>query len=186
VKKPPSERPERQPDPGPAERWVTLSGRQSRHWLERFGLADPVSRWEALGIEPLQGRILEQLVRLESDPTADPQVEILDPSDEYLEELSAGAEPAASPSFVLGDPAKRRPIYNGKPLKRLTKAQYDVVKAVLEAGPEGLTNDDLVMRSRHGGAVNDLKRLLKSQPVYSSLMAASGRERRGYRWIGPT
>lgn len=53
------------------------------------------------------------------------------------------------------------PIVLGKPKKRLTKAQYNVIQALLSARDRGLTKDQLVEKSGHTDAVNVLKRLAK-------------------------
>jgi hypothetical protein len=84
VKKPPSQRPERQPDvSGPTERWVTLDARQSRRWLELYGHTlddDPEYRW------------LKRFGLLDPDSP----ITLLDPPDWLLGKLSGGPEPPPS------------------------------------------------------------------------------------------
>ena len=46
--------------------------------------------------------------------------------------------------------------------------RYNVIKALLDAGDVGLTGDDLVEKSGHGGAVNTLKALAKKRPRLGS------------------
>jgi hypothetical protein len=98
--------------------------------------------------------------------------------------LSRKPRRAAPPSFILGDPKERRPTINGVQQRRLTKAQFDVLKVVYEARPAVLNMYDLVDKSGHEGAVGVFKRLLKARRVYSNLMAPSGTKREGFRWIG--
>jgi hypothetical protein len=53
------------------------------------------------------------------------------------------------------------PLIDGKRKSPLTKAQYDVVKTLIEAGPDGLTKDGLAQRSKHSDAVGVMRRLAK-------------------------
>jgi hypothetical protein len=92
--------------------------------------------------------------------------------------------PIDPPPFVLGDRDVRQPIVNGVRQRRLTEAQFDVMKAVRDAAPDVLTKEGLIDKSGHQDAVGVLRRLLHDEPVYRTLMALSGRERKGYRWIG--
>jgi hypothetical protein len=68
----------------------------------------------------------------------------------------------------------------GKEVERLTKPGYDVVKALIETGPPGLSKDALVAKSGHGDAVNILKRLAK-QPLWQEVISLPGRTGRRYR-----
>src|SRR6516165_2084131 len=51
------------------------------------------------------------------------------------------------------------PLVLGKAKQKLTAPQYDVVKALLDAGDAGLTKDQLVEKSHHEDARGILKRL---------------------------
>jgi hypothetical protein len=89
--------------------------------------------------------------------------ELLEAAKEFCQrEKSCPAGPAA-------DDAKRSrvdlrgreegPMVLGKTKEKLTTPQYKVVKALLAAGDEGLTKNELIGKSGHGDAVNVLKRL---------------------------
>jgi len=57
------------------------------------------------------------------------------------------------------------PIVNGKAApNKLTKAQYDVVEALLNAGPAGLTQTALATKSGHGGGHKIARRLANKSP----------------------
>ncbi len=77
-----------------------------------------------------------------------------------------GGQDARGPAapIVLGKSGDE-PIVRGKAKSRLTVPRYNVIKALFCAGDNGLTGDDLVTKSGHGGAVNVLKSLAKSDPI---------------------
>jgi hypothetical protein len=68
----------------------------------------------------------------------------------------------------------------GKEKPPLTVAQYDVVKALIEAGPRGLTKDELELKSGRGGARKTL-RLLLDDPDWSRVVAMAGKTGQRYR-----
>ncbi len=89
---------------------------------------------------------------------------------------------APAPPVVLGK-AGDKPVIRGKPQKPLTVARYHVVKALLDAGDDGLTGDDLVNKSGHGGAVNMLKALAKSGPDWEAAILLAGQPGARYRIV---
>jgi hypothetical protein len=62
------------------------------------------------------------------------------------------------------------PIVRGKRKDRLTVARYNIVKTLMEAGEDGLSGDDLVSKSKHGGAVNTLKALANQDEDWGSVI----------------
>jgi hypothetical protein len=87
---------------------------------------------------------------------------------------------STGPLVLLGQPGDE-PRINGKLKPRLTHARYNIVKALLSAGGNGLTGDDLVIKSGHGGAVNTLKNLASSDPDWKSVILLPGRPGGRYR-----
>jgi len=67
-----------------------------------------------------------------------------------------------------------QPEVNGKKKTTLTKARYDGIKALVEAGEDGLTKDELVKRSKHGDAVNSLKNLAKKDRDWKRVLQFAG------------
>jgi hypothetical protein len=92
---------------------------------------------------------------------------------------SPTAEPD-EPAVVLGGP-DAQPFVRGKPAARLTAAQYDVVKALLEAGPAGLAKDDLDCRSGHTDARKILGNLARKDPAWADVIHMPGTAGRRYR-----
>jgi hypothetical protein len=64
---------------------------------------------------------------------------------------------------------------------RLTAPQYDVVKALIEAGERGLSKDELDRNSKHGDARNILKRLAKSNSIWKDVIHFAGKTGGRYR-----
>jgi hypothetical protein len=77
--------------------------------------------------------------------------------------------PAAGPLVILGEPGDK-PIVNGKAKKRLLLTQFHVIKALTEAGKNGLSKDELIDKSGHGDAVNILKRLADRDADWKSVI----------------
>jgi hypothetical protein len=87
---------------------------------------------------------------------------------------------APGPLVILGEPGDQ-PMVRGILKPRLTLARYNTVKALLDAGDAGLSGDDMVLKSGHGGAVNTLKSLAKSDPDWASVILLPGQPGRRYR-----
>jgi hypothetical protein len=95
----------------------------------------------------------------------------------------SGNKPPASgprPAVTLRGQADA-PIVRGKEMPRLTVARYCVVKALVDAGNDGLSTDDLVSKSGCGGAVNTLKALVRSSPEWGAVIALPGAPGLRYR-----
>jgi hypothetical protein len=74
---------------------------------------------------------------------------------------------------ILGKPGDE-PTVNGRTKPRLTGPRYDVVKALLSAGNDGLSHESLVRKSGHGDARRILKRLADSDNDWSSVIQMAG------------
>jgi hypothetical protein len=83
-------------------------------------------------------------------------------------------------AVLLGAPGER-PIVDGIEKSALTLPQYDVVKALLEAGKRGLSKDELDRKSKHGDARKILKRLAESDPDWKAVIYFPGKTGGGYR-----
>jgi hypothetical protein len=92
--------------------------------------------------------------------------------------MSANLSP--SPNVVLGGFGDQ-PIVCGKVKSRLTWAQYRVVKALLDAGDDGLTKDELDAKSGHSEARKILKRLHDSDRDWAAVVHLPGRPGLRYR-----
>jgi hypothetical protein len=101
---------------------------------------------------------------------------------EQVDRWWAGEIERPTPPVILGKPGDK-PIVNGKSKPRLTAARHDIIKALLNAGDRGLTGDDLVLKSKHGGAVNTLKTLAGSDPDWGAVISLPGRPGGRYRIV---
>lgn len=90
-----------------------------------------------------------------------------------------GSRYSASVPLVLEGPG-RAPVIFGRPAGKLTPKQYKVVKALQDAGPEGLPKSRLVRESGVGDARGILTRLRKD-PAWGRVIIMSGAGREGYR-----
>ena len=77
----------------------------------------------------------------------------------------------------FGDPVH----VNGKEKPSLTWAQYHVVKALIEAGNDGLTKDQLDVKSGRFEARKILRRLANSDPDWAAVIKMAGRPGCHYR-----
>lgn len=76
---------------------------------------------------------------------------------------------------------KDEPIVRGHRKPRLTDARYDIVLALLQAGDNGLSKDQLDHKSCHTEARKILKRLAHSDPDWARVIQFPGSRGRGYR-----
>jgi len=76
---------------------------------------------------------------------------------------------------------EEEPIVLGKTKRKLTLPQYNVVKALLDAGDVGLTKDELVSKSGHEDARGILTRLAKKDPDWKQVIHFAGQTGGGYR-----
>jgi hypothetical protein len=76
-----------------------------------------------------------------------------------------------------GDPV----IVCGKEKSKLTRPQYDVIKALLAAGEDGLSKDKLDECSSHNYAYKILQRLRDSDPDWAKVIQMADRAWGRYR-----
>jgi len=71
----------------------------------------------------------------------------------------------------------KQPVVRGKTKPVLRPAQFNVVKALVNAGETGLTLDQLVHQSGHSDARGILRRLADSDPDWRSVIHFPGKGR---------
>jgi hypothetical protein len=120
-------------------------------------------------------RLLGDLIRTCALSVAEADVLPLEAAIDRLE-----ATAAHGPRVVLRDRDKG-PIVLGKSKPVLTKAQYNVVKALMDAGEAGLTKDTLVSKSGHQDARGILSRLAKRDKEWKNVIHFPGQPGGGYR-----
>ena len=89
-------------------------------------------------------------------------------SDQMLAEACRAAEegpPGPTGQRVVLRGMGEEPMVLGKKVPKLRPPQYDVVKALLDAGDAGLTKDELANNSRHEDSRGILKRLADRHPT---------------------
>ncbi len=91
---------------------------------------------------------------------------------------------APVPSVVLQSPGESV-FVKGIEKKRLTDPQYNVVQALLAAGGDGLSKDELPIKSGHADAVKILKRVAKIDADWADVILLAERSGGGYRIKGP-
>ena len=69
--------------------------------------------------------------------------------------------------------------------KQLTVPRFAVVKALVEQYPGTCTKDELVTKSGRDGAVNVLKGLRSSDPVWEAVIKLAGKAGGGYGLVKP-
>jgi hypothetical protein len=89
--------------------------------------------------------------------------------------------PAADAARVVLRAPGERPLVCGEEKNKLTRQQYAVVKALLEAGERGLSKDELDRKSQCGDARKILKRLAQSDPGWEAVIHFGGIPGGGYR-----
>ena len=62
-------------------------------------------------------------------------------------------------------------------------ARFNIIKALIDANEKGLTGDELVTKSGHGGAVNTLKNLAKSDADWEAVISLPGQPGGRYRIV---
>jgi hypothetical protein len=95
-------------------------------------------------------------------------------------------EPAPRTPGVVLRGRSERPLVNGVETDCLNDPQYDVIKALFDAGESGLSKKRLITKSKHTDAVNVLKRLAAEDP-WRSVIKLAGQKCHGYRlaWTLP-
>ena|GEM_PF-5679492 len=66
-------------------------------------------------------------------------------------------------------------------IRTLTAAQFDVLKALIEASPAGLSKHQLIARSHHGDAIGVLRRLARAHGPWRHVIDLPGVPGGGYR-----
>lgn len=79
------------------------------------------------------------------------------------------AESTSGRVLVFGQ--DQPPTVDGRPKSTMTRAQYDVILALLQAGEAGLTKTQLTTNSKHGGALGVLKTLAQSDPDWNTVIS---------------
>jgi hypothetical protein len=72
-------------------------------------------------------------------------------------------------------------MVQGKRKPALTNAAYDVVRALICAGENGLTKDALDHESKHGDARKIMRRLADGDRDWKAVLVFPGKPGRGYR-----
>jgi hypothetical protein len=89
--------------------------------------------------------------------------------------------PGSSPRVVLRA-RDEGPIVLNREKRRLTYREYNVVKALLDAGERGLTKDELDKKSGHADSRKALRTLRNSDPDWAKVIQMPGqRGQGGYR-----
>jgi len=100
---------------------------------------------------------------------------------EKVEDVQPTAKTKSGSVLLFGNVDS--PIVQGTEKAKLTKPQYNVIQALIEAGEEGLTKDELDRKSGHGDSRKILKRLADSDADWKSVIPFPGKPGRGYRII---
>jgi hypothetical protein len=99
-------------------------------------------------------------------------------------EAKAAAEPPGETlplsRVVLRGPSDP-PLVRGKEKEPLNIVQFNVIKALIDANPDGLGKDELVRKSGHSDARRVLDRLRKKDPDWGSVIIMPGKPHRRYR-----
>lgn len=98
-----------------------------------------------------------------------------------MSQFTAGPEFCVHESAVVLQGPGDCIMVQGKVKPQLTFAQFAVVSALLQAGEDGLTKDQLDTRSGHSDARKILKRLHDSDPDWAAVIHMAGRSGCRYR-----
>ena len=90
-------------------------------------------------------------------------------------------EPVCASALVRLYGPGEKPIVNGKSKPLLSRAQYKVVCALIQAGQDGLTKDKLDKKSGCGDARKTMRRLADSDPDWKQVLLFPGKPGVGYR-----
>jgi integrase len=93
--------------------------------------------------------------------------------------LRALPAPAPRPFLILGASHEEAPIVLGHRLAKLTKKQWDVVKALFDAGPEGLSEEALTAVTGYGGCRKTLETVVLSHQHWGTIFREGTRGRGG-------
>jgi hypothetical protein len=93
------------------------------------------------------------------------------------------APPPPPPKSVVLTEDGKPPIVLGKVKPILSKPQYEVIKALLDAGSKGLNKSDLETKGKHSDARRILKRLSGADPDWAKVISFPGRTWGRYRLL---
>lgn len=85
----------------------------------------------------------------------------------------------AVPVALAGE--KKPVIVNGRNKGKLSSARYKVIESLINAGPSGLTKDNLEVVSGRGGARHILKFMANSDPDWAAVILLPGKKGQHYR-----
>jgi hypothetical protein len=115
-------------------------------------------------------------VRRDERPLVDP---ILD-AHRATRPGSATSPRRASHTLRLGEPG-RATLIDGQRMEPVTGSQYAILSALLDAGDEGLTPEQIVRITGQGGWRQTLWRLKLAHPLWDAIIVFPGRRGRPYR-----
>ncbi len=75
----------------------------------------------------------------------------------------------------------RPPLVDGSPKHRLTTPQFNVLQTLIEAGPAGLSMDQLIKKSGHSDAIGILNRIVQRDPDWERVISFAKSPGGGYR-----
>ena len=159
---------DRMPGCGPGTKFIQLTTEGALELCGLFG-----------NIEPPE-ELVKPPVKPAASPTATPW------EDEKAAPASGTVTPEDPAPLVILGKLGDKPTVRGKPKNPLTVPRYNVIKALLDAGENGLTGDALATKSGHGGAVNTLKTLAKGDPDWKAVISLPGKPGCRYRIVGKT
>jgi hypothetical protein len=84
------------------------------------------------------------------------------------------------PSQVILRGRTEPPLVLGREQPTLTSAQYDVIKALLDAGEKGLSQNELIRKSGHSDARHILERLARKSAEWAKVIFLPGKTGGGY------
>jgi hypothetical protein len=151
-----------------AKQLVPNIGDPPKKWL----LAAPLCKWT--GLQPSEFKTLTN-VEL---------VTFIKLAIEQKTGHPAGEPKKVFPPVLLNGPGERV-LVNGKPKDALTNAQYNVVQALIEAGANGLTKDQIVTKSGHSDAVKILGRVAEIDADWKAVVGMAGKSGGRYRIKNP-
>lgn len=102
-------------------------------------------------------------------------------SESSSESLESGGETGPLECVVVLRGEKRSPLVCGQEVPPVTKFQYDVLKTLIEAGPDGLSLADFKPKSRHTSAERILKNLSALSTDWAQAIQLPGTAGRKYR-----
>lgn len=100
---------------------------------------------------------------------------------EFEKELATIEGTPNPPAKIILREQHRVPFVHGKEKRKLTLVQYKTIKALLDAGDNGLTKDELVEKSGHSDARGALRRLKNSDPDWEKVIHFPGLSGGRYR-----